>query len=726
MSQQVKVSIIGGGCAAMATAFELTRPEHRGKYAVTIHQQGWRLGGKGASGRKAPSDRIEEHGLHLWMGFYENAFRMMRECYAEAGRDPATCPLATWEDAFKPDNYVGVTERTSAGWANWSAMFPPAAGLPGDPLTGATPFSIPAYLTRCVLLLKTLVTSVQDRAPVAEVKGSTNLAKAVADLVGATISGVRADPAASAARARAYASLTVSAVISEALDILSHVLSGGAETWRDPPTGQMSAVIASLSAVFRAQIHSLAAADPEVRRVWEIVDVVLAIVRGILRDGLIFNPAGFDAIDHMDWRDWLRKHGASKSSLDAAFIRGSYDLLFAYENGDTKKPRMAAGQALRGAMRMFFTYRGALFWKMQAGMGDVVFAPFYEVLKARGVTFRFFRRLENIGLSDDKGHIRALTFSRQAETPNGYNPLKTVNGVPSWPAAPDLQQLGAVATSPPGWDPESRWETRNVVGAPAESETWEVSKDFDFAVLAVGLGEVPISASELVAASADWRRMTETVGAVATQAFQVWLKEPVETLGWSEPPINISGYVEPFDTWADMRQLIERENVSPAPGAVAYFCSVLPDAHYPSAVDLAKSPHPEAHARVRSGVVNFLNRHVGHFWPGAVTEAGFRWDLLATESPEEDAIEGEARIDSQFWTANVNPTDRYVLSLPGTQSARISPLDSKFDNLTVAGDWTACGHMAGCVEAAVMSGRLAAHAICQAPRLEEIIGYDHP
>ncbi len=131
MSQPIKVSIIGGGCAAMATAFELTRPEHGGKYAVTIHQQGWRLGGKGASGRKAPSQRIEEHGLHLWMGFYENAFRMMRECYVEAARDPATCNLATWEDAFKPDNYVGVTERTSSGWANWSAMFPPAAGLPG-------------------------------------------------------------------------------------------------------------------------------------------------------------------------------------------------------------------------------------------------------------------------------------------------------------------------------------------------------------------------------------------------------------------------------------------------------------------------------------------------------------------------------------------------------------------------------------------------------------------
>lgn len=725
MSQSIKVSIIGGGCAAMATAFELTRPEHGGKYAVTIHQQGWRLGGKGASGRKAPSQRIEEHGLHLWMGFYENAFRMMRECYAEAARDPSTCSLATWEDAFKPDNYVGVTERTSSGWANWSAMFPPAAGLPGDPLTGATPFSIPAYLTRCVLLLKTLITSVQDRAPVAEVKGGANLAAALADLASAAIGGVAANPGAAAERAKAYARLTLSAAVSEGLDILSHILSGGAETWRAPPKSQVSALISSLSAVLRAQIHALAASDAEVRRVWEIADVVLAIVRGILRDGLIFNPAGFDAIDHMDWREWLRKHGASESSLDAAFIRGSYDLLFAYKDGDISKPSMAAGQALRGALRMFFTYRGALFWKMQAGMGDVVFAPFYEVLKARGVRFRFFRRLENIGLSDDKGHVRSLTFSRQAETPNGYNPLVDVKGVPSWPAAPDLGQLGTDGIAPPDWNPESRWETRDVTGRPAERETWNVKDDFDFTVLAVGLGEVPISAAELVAANADWRHMTETVGVVATQAFQVWLKEPVEALGWTDPPINISGYVEPFDTWADMRQLIEREDMAPAPGAVAYFCSVLPDADYASGVDLNIDPHPAARAKVRANVANFLNRDVGHFWPGAVTETGFRWDLLMPETPRE-GIEGEARIDTQFWTANVNPSDKYTLSLPGTQGARISPLDAKFDNLTVAGDWTACGHMAGCVEAAVMSGRLAAHAISQTPRLEEIIGYDHP
>jgi uncharacterized protein with NAD-binding domain and iron-sulfur cluster len=85
-----------------------------------------------------------------------------------------------------------------------------------------------------------------------------------------------------------------------------------------------------------------------------------------------------------------------------------------------------------------------------------------------------------------------------------------------------------------------------------------------------------------------------------------------------------------------------------------------------------------------------------------------------------------ARFESQHWTANVNPSDRYVLSLPGSQKYRISPLDNTYDNLTIAGDWTTCGLDAGCVEAAVISGRLAAHAISSSPSLEDIIAFDHP
>ena len=101
---------------------------------------GWRLGGKGASGRGV-HDRIEEHGLHLWMGFYENAFTLLRECYVELGRDKATCPIAEWTDAFDRNPYVGVADYCNDDqWRPWTADFPVDNANPGDPLSGHNPF----------------------------------------------------------------------------------------------------------------------------------------------------------------------------------------------------------------------------------------------------------------------------------------------------------------------------------------------------------------------------------------------------------------------------------------------------------------------------------------------------------------------------------------------------------------------------------------------------------
>ncbi|MEM7043123.1 MAG: FAD-dependent oxidoreductase, partial [Pseudomonadota bacterium] len=224
---------------------------------------------------------------------------------------------------------------------------------------------------------------------------------------------------------------------------------------------------------------------------------------------------------------------------------------------------------------------------------------------------------------------------------------------------------------------------------------------------------------------AAWREMVDNVKTVATQAFQIWLNQPMDKLGWSLPPINISGFVEPFDTWADMRQLIPLEAWKTDPKAIAYFCSVLPD----SAIDDGKDNDVQttSHDKVKDHAIRFLDNDLKHLWPDAVDSNGFRWPLLLDGASSSDSkAKGQARFGGQFWKANINPTDRYVLSLPGSLRFRISPLDMTYDNLTIAGDWTDCGHQAGCVEAAVMSGRLAAHALSQQPPLEEIVGYDHP
>jgi uncharacterized protein with NAD-binding domain and iron-sulfur cluster len=716
----IEVAIIGGGCAGMAAAFELTRPEQDGKYRVTVYQQGFRLGGKGASGR-GPGDRIEEHGLHLWMGFYENAFRLMRQCYTELGRDRRTCPIADWKQAFEPDHFCGVTDHTPDGrWLPWVVAFPATPGLPGD--SDAQRWSVLDYLGRSTTLVLTLLRAVRPRFE----RQAAQRAGNSADVASTPGGPPGTDVAETMLRWLRYGELATLAGLLQALELLDTVV-------RNLPAYPRELILQfheAIAGAARAQLATRTQGDDELRRLWEIIDLTLAVVRGIIRFQLVSDPRGFSAIDGYDCREWLKLNGASESSANGAFVRALYDLAFAYEDGDVSRPRIAAGQALRGAVRAFFTYRGAFFWKMQAGMGDVVFAPFYEVLARRGVRFEFFHRLTRVELAPAapgvSPHVTALHFDEQARVASGgeYQPLVDVRGLPCWPAEADWAQLvDGERLHAEGWRFESHWDRRR-----AGTKRLEVTRDFDVVVLAVGLGALPEVAAELAQQSPRWQRMFDTCKSVATQAFQLWMDVDMPQLGWTQPQINISGFVEPFDTWADMRQLIPQESMSPPPRAIAYFCSVLPDP--PAGTDISSPRYPEQrYAEVRESAVHFLERYVVKLWPLALDERGqFRWDALnvSTLPAEQVPPAGAARFASQFWTANVNPSDRYSLSLPGTLEHRVSPLDRSFDNLTVAGDWSDCGFNEGCVEAAVMSGRLAAHAISQRPRLEEIVGYDHP
>jgi uncharacterized protein with NAD-binding domain and iron-sulfur cluster len=103
-------------------------------------------------------------------------------------------------------------------------------------------------------------------------------------------------------------------------------------------------------------------------------------------------------------------------------------------------------------------------------MGDVVFAPFYEVLKRRGVRFHFFHRLESVKLADprtlapgERPYVTALKFDVQAKILGGkeYHPLIDVKGLPCWPSVPDYGQLeDGTRLREAGWQFESHWDCR--------------------------------------------------------------------------------------------------------------------------------------------------------------------------------------------------------------------------------------------------------------------------
>jgi uncharacterized protein with NAD-binding domain and iron-sulfur cluster len=725
-SRPIKVAVIGGGCASMAAAFELTRPEHNGRFELTVYQTGWRLGGKGASGR-GPAGRIEEHGLHIWLGYYENAFKLLRECYAELGAGAPESRLQDWRDAFFPDPHIAISEprRRGDGWAHLTTHFPPADGLPGDP-PADDPLSLRNYVIRSAILLRTLLVGIETISP-------SDRNASLAEGLGS--------PAAMAERAAfllRYGFLATAAAAVEALAVVE----AGLKMTPKLPAGVLLRLVEAIAVNVKTKVERWVAANDEVRRRWEIVDLVLAVLVGVMRFGLLTDPRGLDAINHFDCREWLRMNGASEHALNSAFLRGLYDLVFAYEAGDPSRPRLAAGDALRGGFRMFYTYRGSFFWKMRRGMGDVVFAPFYEVLRRRGVKFKFFHRLENVklfepsqGKGGERAYVEALEFSVQAKLRGGreYQPLVDVNGQSCWPSDPDYGQLeNGAALEAESHDFESHWERGRVA-----TRTLKVTRDFDFVVLGVGLGAIPYVCKEFIARDGRWRKMAASVKTVATQAFQLWLSEDLQQLGWEPPPVTLSAFVKPFDTWSDMGQVVPAEGWRLPPQTIAYFCGAL---HEPEDSETIATDDYYAASRekVRSNALAFLDHQVRHLWPKAAdAERGFRWELLvdvndqqsggaATARRRRRRAPGRARFDSQFWVANVNPTDRYTQSIPGSAEHRISPLDNTYDNLTVAGDWTSCGLNLGCVEAAVMSGRLAAHALSGLPALKEIVGYDHP
>src|SRR5260370_17438690 len=118
---------------------------------------------------------------------------------------------------------------------------------------------------------------------------------------------------------------------------------------------------------------------------------------GIVADDVL--DAGWENINHLDLAAWLDKHGAKPITLgDERFerspmLRSIYDVAFGYQEGNVKKGNIAAGTAINDYLRLQFTYRGHLMWKMQAGMGDAAVAPPYPLRKPPKDKLDFFHSL---------------------------------------------------------------------------------------------------------------------------------------------------------------------------------------------------------------------------------------------------------------------------------------------------------------------------------------------
>jgi uncharacterized protein with NAD-binding domain and iron-sulfur cluster len=388
-------------------------------------------------------------------------------------------------------------------------------------------------------------------------------------------------------------------------------------------------------------------------------------------------------------------------------VRGIYDYVFGYEQGRGDRPSLEAGTAVHGILRLFFTYKGSLFWEMQAGMGDVVFAPTYEVLRARGVRFCFFHRVESLEAGADGTAVQRIVVRRQARVKGvgEYQPLERIKDVPSWPSAPDLSQLEN-GQQLKGYEFESAW-------APPVGElaTLECGVDFDDVILGISIGGVKDVCRGLGGVDGPFQRMLAAVQTVQTCSMQLWLSAGADACGVPQPPPIASCYVDNLNTWSDMSFLLARETwPAGGPQLILYLCGQYPDAEViPPSTD-HDFPARER-ARMRREAIAWLSMNASTIWPRTGAPGAFDWPRLF----DADGASGDARLDSQYLRVNIDPSERYVLSLPGTSKFRLRAGESGFRNLFLTGDWVKTSINAGCVEAAVMAGMDAASALSGDP-----------
>jgi uncharacterized protein with NAD-binding domain and iron-sulfur cluster len=481
-------------------------------------------------------------------------------------------------------------------------------------------------------------------------------------------------------------------------------------------------VASSIEALDRAlgattdALRALVEDDPDLKRTWLLVAVFTAVARGMLADGIVTDQRGLRALNNEDFLDWIGRHGAPPEVADFAFIRGLYDLGFADAGAARSQRGMSAGVAVFLTTKMFLEYRGAIFWKMAAGMGDIVFAPLYEALSRRGVSFEFFHRVDHLQLSADRARVDAVAVGRQVGLAKGherYEPLVRFGGLPCFPSAPLVDQLDAGAEVQ-----EEPLESHFCDWPDAEARVLRDGIDYDVLVFAISLGMAPVVCRELIEDRREWRAMVDNVKTTATQAVQVWLREDERELGWPVPDATVSAYEQPLHTWASMPQLIDVEcwPAAERPGAIAYFCGSFGAPDPPSRDGRAYAA--EQSQCVRANAIELLEKRLAHLLPGTSTGGSFRWELLCGR----DGHSGSSAIDTQFYLANVDPSDRYVQCAPGSDAHRLRAEESGYDNLVLAGDWTDNGLNAGCIEAATISGLQAANAVLGRSRNYRIAG----
>ncbi|MCB0656770.1 MAG: NAD(P)-binding protein [Saprospiraceae bacterium] len=757
-----KIAILGGGLGALSTAFELT--DYEGwddHYEITLYQMGWRLGGKCATGR-GPEDRIEEHGIHVFLGFYNNAMRMVRlgyEAWREMGLINPDAPFQKWEDIFHLQSSIMLPEflTEQRRWTSWPMVFPENDLVPGI----GEPPSKQVNIKKMLLIVMELILG----SPYLE-KRRGCVGGMIHDVWEKIFPKERMDELPSpqpndfhylqnrGEHPEWWADLK-NDVIRETKDIegdletkyihfakrLIHDLpeteedAGNlADVSLDIPHihGKIAKLLEEYVIELEGKILNLVQKNDNMRRFWLLSQLGMVILKGL--DADCYEPKtgtyNFDNINDLDFRDWLRKWGAKEEVIYSAPVKDIYALVFAYPKGNTFDPgQIEAGTAILGAMLIVLGYKGAVMYRFHGGTAEVIVNPIYEVLMKRGVEFKFFHKVKEVAYSDGD-EIEEIVINQQIRLKDpdaAYDPTMLIKGLHCWPSHPfwkwdrladqihpkDLSGLQAAAINL-----ESHWSGWDGI----QDITLKKGVDFDQVVLGISKEGLNSICPGIIEKKKAWKDMMDHVQTVQTQAVQLWLKEDLKELGMDLPKLGLSAmdnpildtYVDPINSYADMSELVGWESWQEGdkPKHIAYFCGPLLETDMQPLSNDKAWPHNQD-ARVREMAMQWLNDNVGFLWPLATQKtnlSGLDFHLLVDPDHDPNAT-GIEKLSRQFYRANIDPSERYVLSVPGSGKHRLKADGSGYKNLFLAGDWIDTGYNMGCAECAVMSGLFAAQAV---------------
>ena len=164
--------------------------------------------------------------------------------------------------------------------------------------------------------------------------------------------------------------------------------------------------------------------------------------------------------------------------------------------------------------------------------------------------------------------------------------------------------------------------------------------------------------------------MTDHLGTVATRSMQLWLRvgrADARLAGARRHRERVPGRVPHLrrDVGAARRGSVAGRRPTRGRSATSATCTPTGPIRRPPTT----SGYPgREHARLRAEAIEFLRRRRAPPLAAAGADGDFRWDLLCGSRATAD---DEPRLDGQYLRANVDPSDRYVLSLPGTGRYRL-------------------------------------------------------